>query len=197
MDFYVLNTGFNPDGQNPTFYFMENRNWIGFSLTSTYGYILEVGTYEIESDVSMTPVIEEEVINGTYIFNSLPLIYERERNNSFALFAFVSFQLGVQHLKIEREFGKLDDALSYVGGLFGIIIAFAGFFFMSYNEYRYELFVGETFSFKNQNRVKENDFHFLMYIKYSLYDWIKALTCCEPDWEDCKKIDAAREEAVE
>ena len=45
--------------------------------------------------------------------------------------------------------------------------------------------------------MKESDFHFFMYLKYVMYDWIKALTCCEPDWEDCKKIDSAREEAVE
>ena len=98
---------------------------------------------------------------------------------------------------MEREFGKLDDTLSYVGGLFGLIIAFLAFFMMSFNEYRYELFVGEAFNFKNQDKVKESDFHFLMYLKYVVYDWVKTLTCCEPDWEDCKKIDASREEAVE
>ena len=107
-------------------------------------------------------------------------------------YAFISFQLGTQNLKIERDFGKLDDALSYVGGLFGIILGFLAFFMMSFNEYRYELFVGEAFSFKNQNKVKESDFHFLMYLKYSLFDWIKTLTCCQLDWEDCKKIDEAR-----
>ena len=91
----------------------------------------------------------------------------------------------------------MDDTLSYVGGLFGLIIAFLAFFMMSFNEYRYELFVGEAFSFKGQNKVKESDFHFLMYLKYVIFDWIKTLSCCELDWEDCKKIDQAREEAVE
>ena len=35
-----------------------------------------------------------------------------------------------------------------------------------------------------------------MYLKYVAYDWVKTL-CCELDWEDCKKIEAAREEANE
>ena len=100
--------------------------------------------------------------------------------------------LGSHNLKIDRNFGKLDDTLSYVGGLFGLIIAFLAFFMMSFNEYRYELFVGEAFSFKNQNKVKESNFHFLRYLKYVIYDWVKTICCCEPDWEDCKKIDAAR-----
>jgi hypothetical protein len=38
---------------------------------------------------------------------------------------------------VERTLGKLDEALSYVGGLFSIIIGFLAFFMMSYNQYRY------------------------------------------------------------
>ena len=101
------------------------------------------------------------------------------------------------HLEIERQYGKYDDALAYVGGLFGLVIAFLAFFMMSFNEYRYELFVSEAFSFKNQDKVKEEHFHFLKYLKYVVYDWVKTLCCCELDWQDCKKIDAAREEANE
>ena len=78
-----------------------------------------------------------------------------------------------------------------------MIIAFLAFFMMSFNEYRYELFVAETFTFGEGEKIKEENFHFLMYLKYSLFDWIKTLGCCEPDWPDCKRIDMAREEAVE
>ena len=39
------------------------------------------------------------------------------------------------------------------------------------------------------------DFHFLKYTKYAIYDWIRTLFCCELEWEDCQQIDAARDEA--
>ena len=68
---------------------------------------------------------------------------------------------------------------------------------MSFNEYRYELFVSEAFSFRNQDKTKEENFHFCMYLKYVLYDWLKNVFCCEPDWEDCKQIEMARDEANE
>ena len=127
----------------------------------------------------MTPVVEKSILSGTYIFNVISAAFLRDDRSYFVV---AVFQLGSQHLYMEREFGKLDDTLSYVGGLFGLIIAFLAFFMMSFNEYRYELFVGEAFSFKGQDKVKESDFHFLKYLKYSLYDWIKTFTCCEPDW---------------
>jgi hypothetical protein len=77
-----------------------------------------------------------------------------------------------------------------VGGLFGIVIGFLAFFIASYNEYRYELFVGEgVFSLKNGTKMTEDDFNFGIYMIYSIYDWVKVLCCCcEPEWETCRRI---------
>lgn len=44
---------------------------------------------------------------------------------------------------VSRTIGKLDQTLSYVGGLFAIIIGFLAFFMMSYNQYRYQLMVAQ------------------------------------------------------
>lgn len=46
-----------------------------------------------------------------------------------------------KHILVERKVGKLDDLLSYVGGLFAIIIGFLAIFISSFNKYRYELMV--------------------------------------------------------
>ena len=78
-----------------------------------------------------------------------------------------------------------------------MVIGFFAFFMMSFNEYRYELFVSEAFSFKQESKAQEQDFHFLKYVKYVIFDWVRTLFCCELEWEDCQKIDAAREEANE
>ncbi len=56
---------------------------------------------------------------------------------------------------IQRAYGKFDAALSYVGGLFGLIFAFFAFFMMSFNKYKYELRVCEgAFVFKNSHLAK-------------------------------------------
>jgi len=52
---------------------------------------------------------------------------------------FVTFNIlmGRRMIYIDRVIGKLDSALSYVGGLFSIIIGFFAIFMNSYNQYRY------------------------------------------------------------
>ena len=40
---------------------------------------------------------------------------------------------------LSRSAGKLDAALSYVGGLLGIVDAFLAFFINNYNNYTYDL----------------------------------------------------------
>ena len=44
---------------------------------------------------------------------------------------------------IDRTVGKIDELLSYAGGLFGIIVTFLSVFMINFNQYRYELMVGE------------------------------------------------------
>ena len=41
------------------------------------------------------------------------------------------------HKVVDRVYGKLDDVLSYVGGLYGIVISFFAFFLLSFNQYKY------------------------------------------------------------
>lgn len=48
-----------------------------------------------------------------------------------------------QQILLERKVGKLDEMLSYAGGLFSIILGFLAIFLTSYNKYRYELMVAE------------------------------------------------------
>ena len=44
-------------------------------------------------------------------------------------------------LTINRNYAKIDDFLSYVGGLFSLLFTFIAFFFASYSQYCYELHV--------------------------------------------------------
>ena len=99
----------------------------------------------------------------------------------------------------ERTLGKLDDMLSYAGGLFGIITGFLAFFLQSYNEYKYELGVARaSFTVGDSNRqVKPERMNFFFYIKYSMYEWIRDLCFCQPSWKDCEEVYNAKEEAVE
>lgn len=59
------------------------------------------------------------------------------------LLAVVKFTINQKQYVINRVVGKIDGLLSYAGGLFSIIIGFLALFLKSFNEYKYELAVGE------------------------------------------------------
>lgn len=52
-------------------------------------------------------------------------------------YAVATVLMGRNMIYVDRVVGKLDNTLSYVGGLFAIIIGFLAFFMSSYNQYRY------------------------------------------------------------
>lgn len=80
-------------------------------------------------------------------------------------------------MKVERAFGKIDDVLSYAGGLMGLVVGFFAFFIGSYNEYKYELSIAED-SFcvdEKGSKMGSKDMGFFMYVGYVIYDWFKTL----------------------
>ena len=64
---YVINSAFNPDEQDPILTYIEYHFFLSFTKNIGKEYLIEVATYEIITDISMTPVINEETITGAYI----------------------------------------------------------------------------------------------------------------------------------
>lgn len=56
-------------------------------------------------------------------------------------YVFLYITLNRKSINVKRTVGKLDEMLSYAGGLFSIIVGFLAFFMSSFNEYKYELLV--------------------------------------------------------
>ena len=87
--------------------------------------------------------------------------------------------MNLKQVKYTGAVGKIDNLLSYTGGLFSIVIAFLSLFLKSFNEYRYELKIAEgAFNMdKDGKKIKESDMTFFCYIKFTIHDWIQTLFC--------------------
>ena len=193
-DFYYLNTGFNINEGEPEVKYIEDKVWLTFSEGHSSEAFVELGSYEISTDVSFWPTQQEEFIQGNYLVNYNVASFTSELSDLVE----IQISLAAEEKFIERQYGKIDDRLSYIGGLFEIVIITLSFFLNSYNLYRYELMVSEkTYTDTSGAKPQEKDFHFLTYMKYTLHQWAGILCCCSPEWADCQKITEAREEANE
>jgi hypothetical protein len=97
--------------------------------------------------------------------------------------------------QIARTLGKIDTILSYVGGLFSLLFTGISFFFGSYSQYKYELYVAETTLTNDGKRVKSSDLGFFTYIAYACYDWLDAFGCAPSFCPKLKAIHEIREES--
>lgn len=119
------------------------------------------------------------------------------RSNSVSLssdiYMSVDIYKSTKELTVTRSVVKVDEMLSYVGGLFGLLFVAISFFLSSFNEYRYEIYASEAaFKYDNNGKsVKESNFGLFTYFKYSLFDWL-TMFGCQPNWKDMKEIDATR-----
>jgi hypothetical protein len=72
----------------------------------------------------------------------------------------------------------VDDFLSYVGGLVGIIFGLI-FILNSYSELCFEISLGSRlFKYSKQEPIDSNSFNFLVYICYIGFKACRALGCC-------------------
>lgn len=81
-------------------------------------------------------------------------------------------------LLYERSFRKIDDTLSYIGGLFSAIVT-ALILVQKFNEFSYELEIAQTlYHYSKHEPLRADNFHFPMFLAYLLYVllqkiWIK------------------------
>ena len=85
------------------------------------------GTYEINTDKNFLPYQDITTEQGYYVSEAITT-------------TMINFLMASPISKvIDRKYGKVDEVLSYVGGLYGSVIGFIGICLLSFNEYKYEL----------------------------------------------------------
>ena len=110
-------------------------NYFPFSVTEGVNANLFMATYTITTDESIYPI--EEVKNDTGgVVTNLAQIH----NYGVMQDEYLKFYLrkSSKDILVERSFKKIDDPLSYIGGLFSAILGVLVLMSL-FNEFSYEL----------------------------------------------------------
>lgn len=91
-----------------------------------------VGEYEINTDEGLWPWKEENITKGYFIETTKT--EERTNTQTGDVFGKFYFRKSDEKVSINRDFRKIDDLLSYLGGLFGLIITVCGLLLSHYNQ---------------------------------------------------------------
>lgn len=161
---------------------------------------MSMDMFNITTDKSVWPVIKmPELVTGYYASEYFQSTFKYDPNSqNFGAIFMMNAYMTNNYYTYDRKINKVDQVISYVGGLLGLILVALGFFLGSYNEYRYELKVAEkSFNYDSDGgKFREKDLTAWMYIKYSIFDWIALFACQKPEWKGCKEMDETREEAI-
>lgn len=90
----------------------------------------------------------------------------------------IVFQKGPNSITYTRSFQKIDDFLSYVGGLIGLVFALI-FIMNSYSESCFEISIGShLFTIDRETPVDSASFNFLTYVCYMVFKICRFFGCC-------------------
>ena len=173
VNIYAVDTVFSPQKQQYVTKRFEEEIFLTFSQHTGSRGTMKIGDYNITTDHSIWPVANNTEEIGHYIVD-----YATHTVDLFSThYVKMVIEKDQTVYTLERIHGKLDEMLSYVGGLFSLLFAFIAFFIGSYSEYLYELGVaGATFSYdESGKKVGTKNFNFFTFLKYAIYDWMTSL----------------------
>jgi hypothetical protein len=194
---YFINPLINADQQDFLSYYLEDSNYVMFSATAGEECQLMMEDYHIETDESILPFTESRVDEGGIITkNCIKNRYTIDPANPEPLYAtFFIFKSPISK-SVSRSFQKIDEILSYIGGLFGTI-AICFFFVNIYNSYSFEITMG-GYLFKpddEQMGKRLKKYNFLYFIAHVFYV-VGAIFGCSWNWPTTKLYYECREEMV-
>lgn len=149
--------------------------------------------YTITTDNSISPLTDySEITGGIVGQNAIKNRYEvsPDDTNYCTFFIFKS----PNSRNIDRSYVKLDEILSYIGGLFGTLTMLL-FVVKVYNNYAFEINLGAVLYKKDGQEVNLNKYNFLYFIAHVIYRVLKEkLACC--NWGNVKGYHKCREEVL-
>ena len=175
-----MKANINPSSQVYKEFYLEDRNFITFSSTLGVRAFADIEEIIIETDDSLMPyadIVTEKLIHVSDSFISAPFIVTATTTRMANIIIKKSPKIVTYH----RKFNKLDDYLSYVGGLVGTIIGLL-FIMRPYTERAYEVSLAKKVLLDNDNKgIESNSFnmgYFIIMQVKRLLNFFK----CDPNW---------------
>lgn len=137
FNYYFVNTLINPDFIEPISYFLDDSNHFTFELDAGIACNFYLQSYQITTDWSLLPVVDERVRKGIVVIGATSIfsVFQPKKGE------YVRFYLrkSPTSLFITQRFFHFDELLSYIGGLFGLILLFVQIPLTYYNTCCFEL----------------------------------------------------------
>lgn len=170
INYYFMNAYVNSGDLAPVKYYLEDRNYFGFTLDSTGAANIYLTEQIISTDSSLFP--------WTSITNQTVLVVDQpaEVKTSMAqkdVYISIYLRKSPYYKLSYRSFQKLQDLFSAIGGLFGFAVTFF-LVIQNYNQAAYQIEMGDNlFYYSSSQPLKSKGFNFFYYIILCLYELLR------------------------
>ena len=191
FNFYYINPVINANEKTYISYYLEDRNYFSFDTLTGVSANLFFSQYNIETDTTILPWKEHQQETGVKTENTaISQNYRMTPGESYFKFY---LRKGAANFNFERNFQKLDQTLSYIGGLFGTL-ALLLMFLNLYSKYCYELDFGDRiFKQNNGGSFGSHNFNFIVFLGYLFFVFMTKFGVVL-NWDSMKKYHQCRSE---
>ena len=122
----IVNPLVQPDKIDPITSYVDDENYMTVSAELGQWINVDIAEYEVETDDSLMPITSISREGGAMLSGQYRS-YHIQASQGFL--AAARFRKSANKIKFSRSFHKLDETVSYAGGLIGVVVGL--FFLMS------------------------------------------------------------------
>jgi hypothetical protein len=148
LNFYYINPLLNPGDKSYINYYLEDSNYFSFNTNIGVSANLFYSEYSIETDNSILPWEDKSTEGGVLtVAPANSQIYSVINTNQYAK---IYLRKSSERFDMTRSFQKVDQTLSYIGGLLGTVLLIL-MFMNIYSKFCYEIEFGDRIFKQNSN----------------------------------------------
>ncbi len=179
FNFYFMNTIINPTNKQFLSNYLDDLNYFPFTQSDGVSANFFLSSFEVTTDESIYPFEQFDSAKGGIATGPAQTINYKVRQKDYLKFYIRKSSLSLQ---VQRSFRKVDDTLSYIGGLFSAIVTVL-FIMKKYNEISYEMEIAKNLYHYDRNvPLKSDDFNFLIFLGYLIYAFFETI-CIKLPWK--------------
>ena len=172
----IVNPLIQPDQLTPVSYYVDDTHFMTFGPTLGLNYFAQVSEYQIGTDNSLLPVAEMSTERGVLV-DSDAKSFQYDKVQTSQPYLTSVFRKSATSYHFRRSFNKIDETISYAGGLIGVLV---GIFFIMhpYTEISFEISLANRLFCDKDGQPLRQSMNFLKYLAYGVYSVLNWLGYC-------------------
>ena len=178
FSFYFINPLINKNKDRCVEHYLDDSSFLYFNTQQVTSANLFFNRFNVVTQNNIFPFPQHAANQTGHTVTNKIDIHSYQKPDSQEEYLKLFLRISNRHYEYTRHYERIDQVLSYIGGLFSITSILLSFLSL-YSKYSYEIEMGDhLFSQNNGTSYGSGNFNFIVFLGYLFYSIVRIVSEC-------------------